>query len=278
MQTLSSSRIAAGLARMLDEARSDGVEGEANLPFYLPATLPRRGGLLMVHGFSASPWEVRQTAAELAASGWEALAVRLPGHGTSPEDLAHRKLEEWEAAVCRGYELLAPDGPPAALGVSTGALLLAQLAARSPLAGLILLSPFLRLRHRLSPWVDWLRHLQPYQVVEVPARLQPYYYHRRPLAAIHQLNRLLRRLPVLLPQVGAPTLVINGRGDQTIDLASARELVRRLGSLRLSEHLLGPEVPHVLTTKENPRRDVVMNLIRDFLDELAPEPGGRRGP
>ena len=277
MQTEDPAKIADGVARMQSVARAEGVTASDNLPFHLPASAPRRGGLLLVHGFSASPWEVRQTALELAAGGWEAVAIRLPGHGTHSEDLAARRLEEWEAAVLAGYELLAPAGPPVGLGVSTGALLLAQLATQRPLAGLILLSPFLRLRHRLAPWAGLLRFFQPYQEVEVAPQLQRYYYRRRPLAAIHQLNRLLQRLPTLLPQIAAPVLIINGRGDQTIDLASAQELAAALGSRNCTVRLLGPEVPHVLTTAENPRRQEVLQLIREFLQQLA-APGGQTVP
>lgn len=277
MQTLDSAKIVDGVARMQEAARNDGVFESDNLPFHLPASAPRRGGVLMVHGFSASPWEVRQTAVELAADGWETVAIRLPGHGTRSEDLAVRRLEEWEAAVVAGYDLLAPAGPPVGLGVSTGALLLTQLATQRPLAGLILLSPFLRLRHRLAPWAGLLRFLRPYQEVEVPAHLQRYYYRRRPLAAIHQLNRLLRRMPALLRRITAPVLIVNGQGDQTIDLVSAQELAAAIGSRETTVRMLGPEAPHVLITGENPRRDEVMQLIRDFLQQLS-TPGGRTAP
>lgn len=277
MQTEGTPRIEQGLAEMVSAARADGVQEEDNLPFHLPATPPRHGGILLVHGFSSSPWEVKQSAKELAAQGWEALGIRLPGHGTSSEDLAGRRLEEWEAAVAKGYGLLAAQGPPVVLGVSTGALLLAQLAAQRPVAGLILLSPFLRLQHRLAPWAGLLRYLRPYQVVEVPARLQRYYYRRRPLAAVHQLNRLLRRLPALLPQIYAPVLVVSGQGDRTIDLRSVQELVDHLGSRQVTVRMLGPQAPHVLITGENPERAAAMALIREFLEQL-PVPDERTSP
>ncbi len=274
MQPVDPAKIAAGVARMQSMARDEGVRDADNLPFHIPASAPRRGSLLMVHGFSASPWEVRQTAEELAAEGWETLAVRLPGHGSSSEDLAKRTLVEWESAVMAGYELLAPAGPPVGLGVSTGALLLAQLATQRPLAGLILLSPFLRLRHRLAPWAGLLRYLKPFQVVAVPARLQRYYYRRRPLAAIQQLNRLLQRLPQLLPQITIPTLIVNGQGDQTIDLSSAQDLAAIIGSRECTVKLLGQEAPHVLISGENPQRGEVMQFIRSFLQQLSLPNGG----
>jgi carboxylesterase len=273
MRTADPANIAEGVERMQRAARADGVDLAANLPFHLAATAPRRGGLLLVHGFSATPREVRQTAEELAAQGWEAVGIRLPGHGTSSEDLAKRRLEDWEAEVAAGYQLLATRGTPAVLGVSTGALLLTQLAAQRPVAGLILLSPFLRLRHRLAPWAGLLRYLRPYQEVAIPKGLERYYYRRRPLAAIHQLNRLLRRMPALLPQIKAPVLIVNGGGDQTIDLESAEKFARDIGSRECKVRVLGPQAPHVLITEENPLRGEVLELIGDFLRQLPPADG-----
>ncbi len=266
------------MARQQSLATAEGVEEPSSLPFHFPPCGERRGGVLLVHGFSATPWEVRQTGAELAVAGWETLGVRLPGHGTSAADLAGRRLEEWQAEVESGYQLLAPAGPPVLLGVSTGALLVAELAARKPAAGLIMLSPFLRLRHRLAPWAGLLRHVRPYHDVEVPTVLRPFYYRRRPLTAVHQLNRLLRRMPGVLPAVTAPALVINSEGDRTIDLKSVPPLLRKLGSRERTVVMLGSESPHVLTTMENPRRAEVMALILEFLRGLGTGTGVGTAP
>ena len=43
---------------------------------------------LLVHGFTGTPWEMAPLAHRLASDGIMSVAVRLPGHGTSPEDLA----------------------------------------------------------------------------------------------------------------------------------------------------------------------------------------------
>jgi len=261
-----------GIAEEQEKARREGVRREENLPFLLAPTGPRRGAVILVHGFTASPWEMRLLGEALAKEGYAALGIRLPGHGTCPEDLERRCYEEWLSAVERGQDLLAPEGGPVyGIGMSTGALLL--LAASRPLAGLVLLSPFLRLRHRLAWATVLLRHFKKFQQHPVKRDLAGFYYDRRPLNGIYQIGRLIRRVRSRLPQVTTPTLLISAGGDRTVDAKSAREIFQQLASRRKEHHCFGPEVPHVLATRENPRWQETLALILAFLRSLEPERG-----
>ncbi len=253
-------------------ARAEGVARKENLPFLLTPSGTVKAGVLLVHGFTATPWEMRRPAEALARAGFLCLAVRLPGHGTTPADLAERRLEEWQEAVDRGYRLLAERTDRVyGVGMSTGALLLLTLAGLRPLCGAVLLSPFLRLRHRLAPAAGLLRYIVRYQVRQLPAELAPHYYDLRPVNGVYQLYRLVRQVRGLLGRITMPTLVINTKGDQTVDPASGAELYRRLGSATKEHHLLGEDVPHILTTDENPRLAETMGLVSDFLDRLERE-------
>ena len=259
------------LAQLLDKdrelARSTGVD-EEDLPF---ASVPADAdaAVLLVHGFSATPWEMRPLAQELAQRGYAALAVRLPGHGTTPEDLAGRRWEEWLASVTHSYDLLAARFPCVyGAGVSTGALLLLALAWQRAPQGLILLAPYLRLRHRLAPFAGWLRHVKPYQSRALAGEEAGRYYARRPLAGVHQINRLLRTLAPRLGAITVPVLAIHGEGDRTVDIDSGRLLVERMGSTVKVYERLGPEAPHVLIAAGNPHRGAVFDLIGKFLEEL----------
>lgn len=260
-------------------ARAEGVGDPGNLPFFLPAVPGDGAAVLLVHGFTATPWEMRPLGEFLAARGLACLAVRLPGHGTTPEDLAGRRWEEWQAAVDSGYRRLSEHFPRVyAAGMSTGSLLLLTLARHQPLPGLVLLSPYLRMQHRLAPLAGWLRHLRPYQKVVVDAADLGRYYDRRPLNGVHQINRLLEALAPHLGEVTAPVLAVQGEGDRTVDLDSGRELLARLGSTVIVHQRLGPEAPHVVVGAGNPHRDTAFDLIGRFLGELEAQrcaPGTR---
>lgn len=253
----------------LELSRREGVVNAANLPFLLQPQRPATAGVLLVHGFTASPWEMRFFGEALAAAGFLALGIRLPGHGTSAEDLEQRRYEEWLAVVDRGHTLLAEAGLRCyGIGMSTGSLLLLAQAAERPLRGMVLLSPFLKMRHPLAPAAVVLRFFRRFQKHQVAGPLSDYYYDRRPVNGIYQLCRLTRKIRKVLPTIGVPTLVISSAGDRTIDPASGREIFRRLGSRKKEFHCFGPEVPHILCTPENPRWRETFQLTLDFLQGL----------
>jgi len=264
---LSESSLEEYVAAEVAAARRAGAS-EENLPF-LTVPAGSRAAVLLVHGFSATPWEVHPLAAALTPHGLACLAVRLPGHGTTPEDLATRLWEEWLAVVVAGYDRLSPHFARIyVVGLSTGSLLALLLADQRPVAGLVLLSPYLRLRHRLAPFAGWLRHLKPYQTRALGDVAAAHYYTRRPLAGVHQINRLLRRLSGRLAGIEAPVLALHGGGDDVVDIDSGRVLVERLGSCVKHYRRFGPEAPHVLTAPRNPCQQEVLEMVGSFLAGL----------
>ena len=252
--------------QQLQQAKRDGVSHPENLPFLLQPQHPDGRGVLLVHGFSATPREMRSLGEHLSAEGFTVFGVRLPGHGTSPEDLATRLAEDWLQAVEKGYQILASQQLSiSAVGISTGALLLLKLALHKELASLILLSPFLNLKHFLADFAWPLNLLVRYHKISLAAAELPFYYHRRPLKGIIQINRLRRQLKTELAQVTAATLVLASEGDATIAPGSAEQLFNQLGSRDKQYHCYGPEVPHVLTSKKNPLQQDVFSRVSSFL-------------
>jgi carboxylesterase len=244
----------------------EGVTHPENFPFQLQPQQPNGRAILLIHGFSSSPKEMRPLAEALKNAGFVVCAVRLPGHGTSPEDLAQRNAEEWLASCDEAVEYLLANYEHVSVGgLSTGALLAVMTALRYPLEKLILLSPFLRLNHILAPFAGLLSPFLPYQKKDIPVAEQPFYYQRRPLRGISQINRLRRRIAGQLPAVKAPTLVLASTGDATIAPRTAKRLFQRLGSRNKLFHCYAEQVPHVLTSPDNPEQLDVLKRCVDFL-------------
>ncbi len=61
-----------------------------------------RGGALLIHGLSDSPYSLRPLAEVLRRHGFYALSLRMPGHGTTPAALTRADREDWLAAVRLG--------------------------------------------------------------------------------------------------------------------------------------------------------------------------------
>ena len=141
-----------------DDARVPLAE---NRPFALsPDGSGERPGALLVHGFTGSPWEMRPVAEHLASLGIGTLGIRLPGHGTTAEDLTGYRLRDWLDAISAGYEFLDNRcSGVIGIGLSTGAMLLLASHRQCRYDSLVLISPYLRFRHLLAPYAGILRHL-----------------------------------------------------------------------------------------------------------------------
>lgn len=256
------------ISNLVQIASNDGVSRAEDLPFLLQASSPAPA-VILVHGFSASPREMRLLAESLHRQGMTCLAVRLPGHATSPEDLALKKWEDWLECVDSAYEQLSRSYSRIfAVGLSTGCLILLALALRKKLAGLVLCSPYLRIQHFLAPHAWWLRHIRRFH--PSPRQTPEYYgyYHKRPVAGVHQINRLVRHLKKNLTEITVPVLAMNGEGDKTIDIESGRWLYDKLGSQAKIYFRFGPDTPHVMIQQGSSGYETVFELSARFISGL----------
>jgi alpha-beta hydrolase superfamily lysophospholipase len=57
-----------------------------------------RGGVLLLHGLTDSPYSLRRVGELFKARGFYVLGLRLPGHGTTPGALSHVSWTDWVAA------------------------------------------------------------------------------------------------------------------------------------------------------------------------------------
>ena len=99
-------------------------------------------GALVVHGFTGTPQSMRGLAEAFAAAGYAVELPRLPGHGTSVDDMATTTFADWSAAVEQAYDELAGRCERVVVsGLSMGATLAAWLTVRHPeIAGLIVIN------------------------------------------------------------------------------------------------------------------------------------------
>jgi len=251
----------------LELAKNEGVSHPGNFPFFLVPQVPNGQAVLLVHGFGSSPREMFPLGKMLQQHNFTVFGARLPGHGTSPEDLANRRAEEWLATIERGYLSLAEMAfKISAAGLSTGALLILKLARQQQLENLILLSPFLKLQHVLAPYTAALSHLITYQKKEISIKERPFYYQRRPLKGIAQINVLLKQISDELSSITIPSLTLTSTGDAVIAKGSAAKIHQKLGGNQKQFYCYGDEVPHVLTTAENPRQQDVLQRCVSFLE------------
>jgi alpha-beta hydrolase superfamily lysophospholipase len=123
-----------------------------NRTFHLQPSAAPRGGVLLLHGLTDSPYSLRSIGEHLAARGFDVVGLRLPGHGTAPSGLLSFTIEDMEAAVRLAMRdmrrRLGPAAPLYIVGYSNGAALAVDYAlavldgAQDPRpGGLVLISP-----------------------------------------------------------------------------------------------------------------------------------------
>ncbi len=105
-------------------------------------------GVLLIHGLTGTPNEMRLLAKGLHRAGFTVLAVQLAGHCGTQDDLIATGWKDWVASARRGAErLMQHTGRPViACGLSMGALLSLALAIERPqqVAGVVALSTTFR--------------------------------------------------------------------------------------------------------------------------------------
>jgi carboxylesterase len=223
--------------------------GDATAPFRLepPDGAPPRAAVLLLHGFTGSPWEVRPLGESLAARGYHAFAPRLPGHGTSPEAMLYVTHVDWEREA--EHALLALQGFEKVFvaGLSMGALLALLLAARFPqrVQALALLAPALKLRSRGAKLLQALKVLRRHpldalwvrkyasDLEDDEARASAPLLQRYPVVRLRDVFALQTLGVQAVAQVACPSVVLVAENDHVIDVREACELPDRLKASRL---------------------------------------------
>jgi alpha-beta hydrolase superfamily lysophospholipase len=155
-----------------------------------------RGGALLVHGMSDSPYSVRALARLCEQVGFYALALRMPGHGTVPAGLERADWRDWMAAVrlgVRHVRQVAGEGKPIILvGYSNGAALLLNyvIEALQPQGlpkpdGLVLVSPMIGVTpfaalSRVLPALSGLAYFDRSAWTSVAVEYNPFKYNSFP--------------------------------------------------------------------------------------------------
>jgi carboxylesterase len=243
-------------------------------------------GVLCVHGFTATPYEMRHLGERLHQRGMTVRGLALPGHCTSPAELDATTWRDWYAAVEREFTALRQRcAHVAVVGQSLGGLLSLHLAHQrgSELCGLAVLAAPLWLRP-LPRLVVALTRRFPGRVRYLPKlgsdardpwmRRHHPSYRVIPVRALHQLDELMTVVTGELPHIAVPTLVVHSRADHTAPYRCSERIHRELGTaLRRHRQLTGSY--HLLSV--DLERDTVAGEVSAFFEARFREAARRKG-
>jgi len=228
-------------------------------------------GALLVHGFTGSPQGLRGLGEYLAERGIEVTGPRLPGHGTTWEDLSSRTSAEWSQTVEDSFHRLQAEKEEIFLvGLSFGAALALDLAARYPdrISGIVTISGFIITkdpRRFLSPLIRRIiKTLPPIAGDIADPESKEISYERLPVLQADEVIRFGKRARTALPAVTAPMLIMHSKNDHTVHPSNANLIHDSVGS-SIKEIVWFDRSYHVLPLDFD--RDEVFDRTYKFIKE-----------
>jgi carboxylesterase len=194
-----------------------------------------RTGVLLCHGFTGSPQTLRPWAEFLAEAGLSVSLPRLPGHGTTWQEMARTRWEDWYAEVNRSFdELRAQTDETFVMGLSMGGCLALRLAElQGPaVAGLVLVNPSITADTGLFAFLPVLKYLVR-SVKGIASDIKKegaaeLGYTRVPLKAAATLPGLWRTTQAQLSDVSQPVLVYRSAVDHVVGPRSVKLLEEKI--------------------------------------------------
>ncbi|HEY1435406.1 MAG TPA: alpha/beta fold hydrolase [Thermoanaerobaculia bacterium] len=204
-----------------------------------------RGGVLLLHGLTDSPYSVKAEAELYAHEGFYALCLRVPGHGTIPGALTVARWQDWRAAARLGARAVRARVPAPLpfhiVGYSNGGALAVQYALDAlgdrslPKADrVVVMSPmigvtrFSGLATRLARWVTAIGRI-PYfaqsRWMDIQPEYNPFKYNSFPAFAGQQTTEITGAIQASIAAEAAsgrikqlpPILAFASLVDSTVD-------------------------------------------------------------
>ena len=228
-------------------------------------------GVLLVHGFTSSPYEMRGIASYLAERGITAGAALLAGHGTAHGDLQGKTWRDWYASVTAALDVMREKCDRVYLaGLSLGGALTLYTASQrgADLAGIIAMSAPIYIPTGVGSLLRGIQTQMPFlskpyrDIADANARDEFVGYDYSPVDATASLIEFLGHVRLALPRIHAPALVIYARHDHVVPGISSHHIYSRLGS-RDKRMLALHRGFHIVTVDYD--RELVYRAVYDFI-------------
>ncbi len=205
----------------------------------------RRVGVLLSHGFTGSPASMVPWGRHLAGHGFGVAVPRLPGHGTTWQEMNRTGWQDWYDELQRTFEKLKADHDDVVVGgMSMGGGLVLKLAADRgrDVSGVMLVNAAVHLNNKQLLAVPVLKHVVPSMPGVVNDIKKPgqdeHGYSRTPLKALHSMLIGWKALREDLAKVTQPVIHFRSAEDHVVDPSSSQIIASKVSSRDVQERIL----------------------------------------
>ncbi|MFH0969739.1 MAG: alpha/beta fold hydrolase [Patescibacteria group bacterium] len=244
-----------------------------NQPFFFEGTNGK--GVLLIHGWTTTPYEIRRLGKYLNENGYTVSAPLLRGHGTVPRDLENVRWEDWLQDVEKAYyELKSSCNKIYVGGTSIGSCLAVMMDKDHPeTAGLLLLAAPHKIRFEkiAFPLIKILKKIKNYNKKLYPptfggtntvTRLISYQSYS--MTSALEAVKLIKESRKYIPTITKPCFIIQSLSDHIITKKSAQEIyasikskVKKIKYIKRAYHTFISDI----------KNENVFEEILDFLEE-----------
>lgn len=192
-----------------------------------------RLGVLVLHGFTGNPASMRSIAEQLAGVGYSVELPRLPGHGTTVEDMMTTTWPDWSGAALEAFDALnAKCDKVAVVGLSMGGSLTAYVAESRPeVVACVFINPLVKspgpemeegVRQALEAGMETVDSIGSDIKKEGAKEVS---YDATPLRCVVSLFEGVNGVHANLPNIMVPCLLLSSRVDGVVSSDNGDELV-----------------------------------------------------
>lgn len=217
-------------------------------PFHaegVPDVHGQRIGVLLSHGFTGSPASMVPWGKHLADEGFTVSVPRLPGHGTTWQEMNKTGWQDWCGEIEREFDKLKANCDQVVVGgLSMGGGIVLELAAErgNDVAGVMLVNAAVATNRKdvlALPALKWVFPSFPGVANDIKKPGQDEYgYSRTPLKAAASMMAGWKDVRRDLPQVTQPILMFRSAEDHVVDPSSAHIIQSSVSSREVTERIL----------------------------------------
>lgn len=211
-------------------------------PFFFKGTNGK--GVLLVHGWTSTPYEVRRLGKYLNEHGYTVYGIMLSGHGTKPKDLENIGWLEWVGDVRNGYYELKKSCKKVYVGGTSigGSLALILAEEKQDIAGLVLMATPHHMRLESAALLvlkiltllkkKYRKKFYPptFGVATTITRLIS--YQKYPVQSVLEAFKVVQEARSRLRAVTQPCLIMQSTHDHIVSRNSMNRIYKEIGSVK----------------------------------------------